>query len=235
MNWDESHPTYKKELGQRLLSVFARFTTKQAAADVVGVTVQQLNKWAGGGEGEIPRVPVNALLALSEAAGVDFYWLATGEGFGPILAGASPTPVLEADESMALVQRYNVCLSAGHGSFTDWAEPLDKIPFTQDFFTRRLRRKPENMIIVDASGDSMFPTIANDDLVMIDTTDRRLTGAIWAFSYGEAIFVKRLNILPDALEVRSDNAKDYPSFIIDANQMSNVNIIGRVVWVGRTL
>jgi phage repressor protein C with HTH and peptisase S24 domain len=133
------------------------------------------------------------------------------------------------------IQRYNISLSAGHGNFTDWAEPLDKIPFTQDFFTRRLRRKPENMVIVDANGDSMSPTIADDDLVMIDTKDHSLTGAIWAFSYGESLFIKRLNILPDALEVCSDNSRDYRPFIIDGEKMANVNLIGRVVWVGRSL
>ncbi|MDO5648355.1 S24 family peptidase [Paracoccus sp. (in: a-proteobacteria)] len=178
--------------------------------------------------GSIPRA--DNLLALARAAGVSADWLLTGREAAPTtLPPEAPSP-----RALIDVPRFDVSLSAGYGSFVDRAERLDSIPFPPDFFTRRLGRKPDGMIIVDAQGDSMLPTVADRDLVMIDTADQRMTGAVWAFTYGDGVFVKRINVLPDALEVVSDNPA-YKPFIIDKDHVDRFHAVGRVVWVGRTL
>ena len=41
---------------------------------------------------------------------------------------------------------------------------LDDIPLTREFFERRLHRNPEDMIINDARGESMEPTMRDRDL-----------------------------------------------------------------------
>ncbi|MDO5648712.1 S24 family peptidase [Paracoccus sp. (in: a-proteobacteria)] len=181
------------------------------------------------------RPSVDKVVRIADAMRISIEWLATGREATP--PAQSHTPPLAAPPARDLIDvpRFDVSLSAGYGSFVDRAERLDSIPFPTDFFTRRLGRKPDGMIIVDAQGDSMLPTVADRDLVMIDTADQRMTGAVWAFTYEDGVFVKRINVLPDALEVRSDNAKDYPSFIIDGPRLERMHLIGRVVWVGRTL
>lgn len=232
MNWDEQHPAYKEDLGRRILSVIERASTKKAVAEAAGVTVEQLNKWCGlSSGGSIPKVPVSALLGISNAVGVDFAWLATG-----VSAGERTHDTESIGEKPILhVPRYDIALSAGAGSFVERAERVEDIPFPPGFFEKRLRRKPDGMIIVEARGDSMLPTISDGDLVMIDTADHNLTSAIWAFTYGDDVFVKRLNRLPDMIEAGSDNANLYRPFTIQGEQLNRFHLIGRVVWVGRTL
>ena len=167
------------------------------------------------------------ILAIAQASGVDASWLATG-------APPADVPAPAGHEGFPAVPRYDVALSAGHGSFIERAEQLDSIPFTADFFTRRLGRGPKGLAIVDARGDSMEPTISDRDLVMIDTTDTRLVPAIWAFTLDDAVLVKRLSPAPGGLEVVSDNPL-YGRQQLDAAQAGQIHLIGRVVWVGRVL
>lgn len=181
--------------------------------------------------GSLPRV--DNLVALAAGAKVDVGWLATGEGLMRPERGMF-TPKTMPMHDFRTVPRYNATASAGHGSFPEYAQKLDDIPFTEDFLWKRLgRMNTDGLIIVDAAGDSMEPTIRDGDLIMVDMDKSQLTAAIYAFTYEDSFFVKRLNHLPDAIEATSDN-KGYASFIIERQQMNRVNILGRVVWVGHT-
>lgn len=134
------------------------------------------------------------------------------------------------------IPRYNIQLSAGHGSFVERSEVLNHIPFNSDFFDRYLHRDPKDMIIVDARGESMEPTMRDRDLLMIDTSSasKSITSAIYGFTFGQDVFVKRLFVTPDNIIAKSDN-KDYGEFIIGPENMDQFHPIGRVVWIGRTL
>ncbi|WP_142847583.1 hypothetical protein [Telmatospirillum sp. J64-1] len=68
--------TYRRELGERLAVVTARFPSKGAAAQAAGVTTEQFNKWLAGSV----KVPVEGLWRLARSAGVDFKWLCAGGG-----------------------------------------------------------------------------------------------------------------------------------------------------------
>lgn len=172
-------------------------------------------------------------MAVAQAAGVDFYWLATGLEQNIHMSLAELQHVID-DRENTWIPRYDIGLSAGHGSFIERAERLDAVPFTNIFFSKRLNRSPDGMVIVDARGDSMEPTIADRDQVMIDTTDTRLVPAIWAFAMDEAVMVKRLNQTPQGIEIVSDNAI-YGRQLIGPGQADHFSLIGRVVWVGRVL
>lgn len=220
-NWDEEHPTYREELGRRLLSIVEKFSSKRAAADVAGISPEQLNKWM---RADGPKVPVEALLALCAATGDDFYWLATGR-----------TPPATGSDLIE-ISRLDVLASAGNGSFASQAKVLNTIPFRPEFFSQNLQRNPNDMVIVDASGDSMEPTMRDRDLVMIDTSTafEVPTGAIYAFTYDGAVFVKRLQRQPGGIEAISEN-KEYPPIRILKTDMDKFQLIGRVVWIGRIL
>lgn len=231
MNWDESHPDYKEELGRRIQEVIPRFASKSEAARAAGVSVEQLNKWTGLKGGDIPKVPVQALLALASAANVDFCWLATGkERF------ALQTQDMNGDCGNVQIPRYDVQASAGGGRLVDDERLLGTIPFRPEFFTKNLQRNPRDMAIIDAVGDSMAPTMNDRDLVMIDTStaSEPVTAGIYAFSFDDAVFVKRLQRQPNGLLVTSDN-KHYREFRISFDDLNRVRLHGRVVWIGRML
>ncbi|WP_142847070.1 hypothetical protein [Telmatospirillum sp. J64-1] len=68
--------TYRRELGERLAVVMARFASKGAAAQAAGVTTEQFNKWLAGSV----KVPAEGLWRLAKAAKIDFKWLCAGGG-----------------------------------------------------------------------------------------------------------------------------------------------------------
>ncbi|MEQ8605146.1 MAG: S24 family peptidase [Marivibrio sp.] len=135
------------------------------------------------------------------------------------------------------VPRYDLALAAGHGSFIDRAELLDHIPFTQAFLRRKLgRSSTDGLVMLDARGDSMEPTIGDGDLVMIDTRERDLQGGLMAFVLHDVAYIKRLRpLMAGGLEIVSDNAELYPAERLGQQDLADLQVIGRVRWVGKVL
>lgn len=202
--------------------------SERSFAESIGIPLSTLKGVLDGS-----RPSVDKVVTVARATGVCLSWLATGEG--PMRRGEAPPAAAQPQQTVVSIPRFDVRLSAGGGAFTDRAAQLDMIPFTPEFFSKRLGRKPENMVIVNASGDSMEPTIADGDLVMIDKTDSSRTDAIWAFALEDSLFVKRLHFLPDRIDVISDNTEVYPTYTVDQTNSAVFGLIGRVVWVGRSL
>ena len=60
------------------------------------------------------------------------------------------------------------------------------------------------------SGDSMEPEIMDNDIVLIDQGKRDVTpGRLYAIGFDEAIYLKRIDILPGKVILKSTNAA-YP-------------------------
>lgn len=82
-------------------------------------------------------------------------------------------------------------------------------------------------------GDSMFPTINDGDLILLDRSQRRVTeqDALWAFTVGDLAAIKRLRIKGDRVVILSDN----PAVPPDEELIDEVNIVARVAFVGRKI
>lgn len=85
-------------------------------------------------------------------------------------------------------------------------------------------------------GDSMEPTIKNGDAILFDESDTRvLDGRLYVVQSGKEIYVKRAEILDDAVYFRSDNPNGDHNWI-KARRMDNkrspITVIGRVHWIG---
>lgn len=76
----------------------------------------------------------------------------------------------------------------------------------------------------------MEPTIRDGDLVLLDRSQRVLTerDAMWAFTIGEEAAIKRLRKQGEVCEIFSDN----PNVPPDKQSLRDMNIVGRVVFVG---
>lgn len=194
-------------------------TKVSKSLDVDTKTVQ---RWESGSSA--PKF--SDVVALAKLAKVSLDWIASG----------GETEPAKQNGELIEIPRYDVKVSAGNGAFTDAQNIIGQIPFRPDFFTKNLHRSPEDMIIVDAKGDSMSPTMEERDLLMIDTStaDEPLFGGVYAFSFEDALFVKRLQKLPGSILATSDN-RDYERFEIPAADLDKFNLIGRVVWIGRMM
>ena len=76
-----------------------------------------------------------------------------------------------------------------------------------------------------------FPTIGTGDLILIDRSERtvREPDLIWALTVGEMAMVKRLRVRGETVTILSD-AQHVPA---DEAHIDEVNVIGRVIFIGR--
>lgn len=94
--------------------------------------------------------------------------------------------------------------------------------------------KPGHMKFLRFTGDSMLPTLLNNDALLIDESQRDiLEGKIYALRMDQDIVVKRVAKKPGKLVLISDNRELYDPLEIELNELDNVQIVGRVIWVGR--
>lgn len=169
-------------------------------------------------------------LAYAKAFKVSPGWLLYGQpGFEEAERSfASPTP-----ESNDLVPVYNVHASAGHGSFIEEEEIAERLAFPSEYLRHVTKADPKNLAIIGVKGDSMLPTLKDDDLVMLDTskTDLSYDGLFVMRDGGNALLVKRITRASqkDFILIKSDNAAMYPPI---ERHLSEVEVVGKVVWMG---
>jgi hypothetical protein len=132
------------------------------------------------------------------------------------------------------VPRLDVGASAGAGAFDGDERPLSHIAFDPAWLRRIARGAPNLLSIIRVTGDSMAPTLADGDDILVDRGDgaERVRDGIYVLRIDDALVVKRLAVNPAArtLSVRSDNPA-YPGWP-DCDPAA-VDIVGRVVWTGR--
>jgi phage repressor protein C with HTH and peptisase S24 domain len=183
-----------------------------------GVPKSNINKYFAGFQ-----PPIGALIAIAKAFEVDPVWLGTGEGFW------KPN-----SDQLVEVPRYDVQLAAGAGAWQDRATIKGTLVFSSKFLKKLGSPKGDGLIILDVTGDSMDPTIRDGATALIDTRPSGYSDGIWAFALGDALRIKRLRRGLTKLSVISDNPA-YPIEEITEHEESQLNLIGRVRWVGQTL
>jgi phage repressor protein C with HTH and peptisase S24 domain len=140
-----------------------------------------------------------------------------------------------APEDFVLIPQYQVSASAGPGALPDDERPAASIAFQAGFVRDLSNSALGSLAVLTVEGDSMFPTLANGDQILIDTEDRlSFRDGIYVLRVDDALMVKRLSLNPATrrLTIRSDNDA-YPTWP-DCDPAA-VSVIGRVVWVGRKL
>lgn len=144
----------------------------------------------------------------------------------PALKGAS-----SGDGAIA-IRRVDLSYAMGAGTSIDDYPDVELVLYDPDFLRRISRAEPACLFVASGDGDSMFPTLINDDEVVIDTSQRVLNmqDRIWACSYQGAGMIKRLRAVGNGMvEIRSDN-KTVGDQVVPADDLY---IVGRVVYVGR--
>lgn len=146
---------------------------------------------------------------------------------------ALDTEAAELSQEYALIPGYSVQVAAGAGAF-----PIDEQPTRRLAFRRKWLRfrglNEKDLVLVFAKGDSMEPTISDNNTVMIDTSQRELTdGAIYVIRTDHHLIVKRVQtLLGNAVLLLSDN-QAYQPIEVKMSEVQDLEVIGRVVWIGK--
>lgn len=133
------------------------------------------------------------------------------------------------------ISRLEVGASAGPGALAGEERALGHIAFDPAWL-RRVASDPKRLSLIRVEGDSMVPSLADGDEILVDRGDagERLRDGIYVLRIEDALVVKRVAPHPagGSISVRSDNPA-YPSWPDVA--AASVEIVGRVVWVGRRI
>lgn len=133
---------------------------------------------------------------------------------------------------MKLIPEIDIAFALGGGSFVDGPVKEAMVPFRKDWLDRITRYGPADVFLTRGDGDSMMPTILDDDDVLVNRADRAINrqDRIWALIYGDLATIKRVRRTPTGrFMLMSDNAAISP---IEATE-EELRIVGRVVWIGR--
>lgn len=219
------------DLSSRLSNLLAQKNLSlNAFAKMVGVTQPAISKIVNG-ETLNPKY----IVEIADALGVSVEWLKTGKGDAPDFAKLEENPTACEDaKPMFRLEVLDVYASAGNGSFItgDLTSYTHAVEFENAYFAQVFQRaNAKGLSIINVDGDSMEPTIGSGDLLFVDTTKSAYQGdGVYVFSYGENLYVKRLQFAGDVLLVISDNPR-YKEWEIKKENEHKFKIHGKVEFM----
>ncbi|MCP3898445.1 MAG: helix-turn-helix transcriptional regulator [Desulfobacteraceae bacterium] len=168
------------------------------------------------------KIPEKWILRLYKEFGLNPKWVETGLGSKFIDSQG------HSDSEFKYIPKVKATLSAGGGSFSTGAEVIDNLCFKKEWLSRK--GSANNMVAMEVFGRSMEPEIKDGDTVLLDQSQVNIyAGAVYAVGIEDTILVKRLEKHPNKLVLCSDN-NEYEPIYLDAADMENVRIIGKVIW-----
>lgn len=170
------------------------------------------------------------LVEIAEALGVRPQWLRSGEEPREaewVAAGDGAAPVMD---DFTLVPQYAVTASLGAGREIVSEQIVDHLAFKTEWLRSAMGLNPGKCALITAKGDSMEPAIGDGDLLLLDLRElRTLDPSVYVLRHEDSLYAKRVQRLTDGqLRIISDN-KFYEPETVDPQ---DVEIIGRVVWIG---
>ncbi len=123
--------------------------------------------------------------------------------------------------------------SMGGGSYEGEKDVESHLSFQTSWLMSK--GAPSRMVVINASGGSMEPTIPDGSVVLIDESKNSdlVNGKIYFVCYGEHIFLKRLKVGKDGRVVALQSDRGDPDIPVQPGDYFEV--IGQAVWYGKDL
>lgn len=229
---------YDQDFSKRMQSLISQHGGNVSAfAQKLEVSPPTVTRWL---KGEADPSRTN-LIKISEALDVSLEWLAVGKESQPyspnIVERAFGRLKDTADEMISMVNSFtSINVSAGFGSFNEGVtQPDGQEPYSSELL-QKLGVQAEYCGVFWAGGRSMHPTIADGDQMLVSFKHKEVRGNnIYLVQNGDSVWVKRVKVLWDGVELISDNKEEYEPIKITADEAQNLQIIGQVVHTGHAL
>lgn len=143
----------------------------------------------------------------------------------------------EPRDELVYIRQVDIRYAMGDGASIDDYPSVSLVPFNFASLRRLTKSPVERLFLATGIGNSMEPTLLKDDVVLIDASDTRTTygDVLWAFEYAGSGYIKRLRRVKrdgrEFIEALSDNAS-VPPMVADPD---DVHIVGKVVWIARSM
>ncbi len=201
----------------------ARGMTQRDLAKRLGMTEQMFTNVKKGRR----RLSASEVDAIRK---VFFDFDAPEEGVAPGSGDRAPLPSKTGEIAVPI---YSATASAGDGASLEAYDLIEEhMSFPPGYLREITSTAPRHLAIIRTKGDSMVPTIAEDDLVMVDTTktDLSFDGVFVIRDDGASLLVKRIGrgTRRGHVTVYSDNERYRPI----ERPLSEIECLGKVVWMG---
>lgn len=226
---------HNMNIGQRIIEI-RQNTPRKTFATRVGIVENTLRNYEKGLS--LPNSDV--ISKICTKFNISPIWLLDGTGdmyctnTNTLQEPATlPQGISLADKNLIFIPMVEATLSAGGGSFETGADHQYLYPFKRDFLERK--GNPKNMVLMRVAGDSMQPEILDNDMVLLDQSKKEIIpGRIFAVGFEDCIYLKRIDLLPGKVILKSSNP-EYPPVELDIREdMSSLfRVIGKVLWAGR--
>ena len=184
--------------------------------------------------------PVEWAFKLASAYNLSTDWLMTGKGpmvrEGGVAEKSNVYNLNKVRNEYIYVPKYNIQASAGHGAIAENEMVVDHLAFKSDWVSTKLGADPKALVLITAVGDSMEPTIQEDDLLLLNTAENEVReDGIYCIKNEFTLQIKRIQrMIGSELVVKSDNTA-YQPFTVTPDQLELLEVVGRVVWYGRQI
>ena len=141
---------------------------------------------------------------------------------------------INSDLKVAYIDYYtDIFASCGNGSILFSSEKT-KLPVSTSMISGYSKSKLYS--IINATGDSMSPTIEHGDKLIVEhwNGDQIQDNKIYVFCYNNEFFVKRLSKNIDEIIIKSDNP-EYRVRTISQKALSELILIGKIVATVKSL
>lgn len=221
-----------KKLNHRIvLSRKNKGFTQKKLSELAGVSEPTMNHYESG-----KRVPtVDTLLNLAKILNCDPGWLLTGQE--PFHKESEPIKETEGNTGdFVFVPQYELG-PLGSGASIQSSQVVDHLAFKREWVVQELRSAPDQLILIRCTGDAMEPTIKPDDLLLVDKSpEKKREDGVYLIHIDGGLYVRRVERrIEGGLIIRGDKPGASPEERILKQNEQQLDLIGRVVWVGRRL
>ncbi len=136
-------------------------------------------------------------------------------------------------EAFLIISRFDPENEQSSASLTNPANDASEVAFQASWLTRLTTTPVNQLAMLAMEGDAMEPTIHAGDSLLIDLSQWSPgSDGIYVMRHDGGILVKRLSVDPlrRLVAIASDNDA-YP--YLEPVALSKLDLIGRVIWVGR--
>lgn len=223
------------KLNERLISARKnKGLTQKKLSALASISEPTMNHYETGKR--IP--PVETLLNLARVLECDAGWLLTGKGSSHPATEKTHHGMVEesTDSGFVFVPQYDIGL-VGDKEFIQSSQVVDHLAFKREWVLHELRSEPDQLLLIRCTGDAMEPTIRPDDLLLVDrSTEKKNQDGVFLLNIEGGLYLRRVERRIDGgLIVRGDKPGSAQQEIISKKDEDKLNLIGRVVWVGRRI
>lgn len=205
---------FLQALGRRISIMAELVGSKKKLADAAGISESQLYRCIKGSS----ATTIEPLVAMAQAAGVSIEWVI--HGTEPIPSDGSTNTPLSANNLVNI-------------SLANTSEQPSMLALANHWIAERGWNE-SGLQLLSAKGDSMAPTIRHNSLVLVDSTEIKLDdGQIFAFCCRDSILIRRVQLIPGQGYCLLTDNKHYNETQIQANELAELTVIGRVVWIAQ--